>query len=166
MKHNASTGLTVVNVLNLPIPAVIIVTVMMLFSAFSFRFHAELLSFLIKADWGSLLKRNARAFVSSFSKNDWRKLLSKELRLYLIFLFFTLAFWLASSLPPLRAFFHVVDFSSSCGLNLVPFDEIGELGKIILVIVMFIGPMSFSVGEGIRVLRVFILVKTLLGRIL
>jgi trk system potassium uptake protein TrkH len=160
----STTGLTVVNVLNLPIPAVIIVTVMMLFSAFSFRFHAELLSFLIKADWGSLLKRNARAFVSSFSKNDWRKLLQKELRLYLIFLFFfTLAFWLASGLPPLRAFFHVVDFSSSCGLNLVPFDEIGELGKIILIIVMFIGPMSFSVGGGIRVLRVFILAKAFLA---
>lgn len=160
----STTGLTVVNVLNLPISAVLIVTIMMLFSAFSFRFHVDLLSFLIKADWKSLLKGNLKAFVFSFSKNDWKKLLPKELRLYLILLFFfTLAFWPASGLSPLRAFFHVVDFSSSCGLNLVPFDEIGELGKIILVIVMFIGPMSFSIGGGVRVLRAFILIKALLA---
>lgn len=160
----STTGLTVVNVLDLPLSAVLIVTTMMLFSALSFRFHADLLSFLIKADWKSLLKRNFKAFFSSFSKNDWKKLLPKELKLYFIFLsFFTLAFWLTSGLSLPRAFFHVVDFSSSCGLNLVPFDEIGELGKIILVIVMFIGPMSFSVGGGVRVLRVFILAKALVA---
>jgi len=76
---------------------------------------------------------------------------------------FTLAFWLATGFNPLRAFFHIVDFSASVGLNLVPFDEMGELGKIVLVIAMLVGPCSFSVGGGIRIFRIYILGKILLS---
>lgn len=160
----STTGLTIVNVLKLPILAIVTVTVMMLFSAFSFMFHFNLFSSIFKADWKNLFKGNWRMFVSSFSKAKWKKLLTRELELYLILLlFFTLAFWYESGLPLQRAFFHVVDMSSSCGLNLVPFNEIGEAGKIILVIIMLVGPMSFSIGGGIRVLRVFILLKALLA---
>ncbi|MDH5690465.1 MAG: hypothetical protein OEY81_03430 [Candidatus Bathyarchaeota archaeon] len=160
----STTGLTIVNVLRLPILAIVTVTVMMLFSAFSFTFHLNFFTSLREIDWKSLFKRNRKSFVLSLSKVKWKKLLATEFKIYIIFLFFfTLAFWFASGLSPLRAFFHVVDFSSSCGLNLVNFDEIGELGKIILVVIMFVGPMSFSIGGGIRVLRVFILAKALLA---
>jgi trk system potassium uptake protein TrkH len=159
----STTGLTIVRVLSLPILAIIAVTVMMLFSAFSFTFHLNLVKSLRQIDWKSLLKRNPRTFISSFSRIEWKRLFSNELKLYIIFLFvFTGAFCLASGINPFQSFFHMVDFSSSCGLNLVNFDAIGELAKVILVIAMFVGPMSFSVGGGIRVLRVYVLAKAFL----
>ena len=160
----STTGLTIVNILKLPILAIIAITVMMLLSALSFTFHLNLFSSICGLDWKSLFKRKRKMFRDSLSKVNWKKLLSTELKLYVVLLsLFTLGFWYASGLPPLRAFFHIVDFSSSCGLNLVNFEEIGEMGKIILVIVMFIGPMSFSIGGGLRVLRVYILAKALLA---
>ncbi len=140
----STTGLTVINVLELSLPAIIVITVMMVFSAFSFSFHLELFSFLFR--------------------KKAKLVLSKEIKLYLISLMiFTLAFWLATGFNPLRAFFHIVDFSASVGLNLVPFDEMGELGKIVLVIAMLVGPCSFSVGGGIRIFRIYILGKILLS---
>jgi len=160
----STTGLTIVNVLKLPLLAIIIITVMMLLSAFSFSFHLKLISSLFKADWKRLFKGKWKIFTSSLFKENWKRLLTKEIKLYLILLlFFTLAFWLVTGLHPLRAFFHIVDFSAGVGLNLVNFEEIGELGKIILVVVMIVGPCSFSVGGGIRILRLYILGKALLA---
>lgn len=160
----STTGLTIVNVLKLPTLAIVTVTVMMMFSAFSFTFHFSLFSSLFKIDWKSLFKGNRRLFTSSLAKMNWKKFLTTELKLYLVLLFlFTLAFWYVSGVPPLRSFFHIVDFSSSCGLNLVNFEEIGEAGKIVLVTAMLVGSMSFSIGGGVRVLRFFILVKALLA---
>lgn len=160
----STTGLTIVNVLNLPILAIVALTVMMLLSAVSFTFHLNLFSSICGVDWKSLFKRKRKIFRDSLSRVGWKKLLSTELKLFVVLLFlFTLAFWFASGMSPLRAFFHIVDFSSSCGLNLVNFEEIGEMGKIILVIVMFVGPMSFSIGGGLRVLRVYILAKAVLA---
>ena len=140
----STTGLTVVNVLEFPLSVIVVITVMMIFSAFSFSFHLELFSFLLR--------------------KKKKITLSKEIKLYLIsLLIFTLAFGLVTKLNPLRAFFHVVDFSASVGLNVVPFEEIGELGKIILVVVMLVGPCSFSVGGGIRIFRIYIIGKILLS---
>ena len=140
----STTGLTVVNILDLPLPAIIVVTVMMILSAFSFSFHLKLFSFI--------LRKNSRIG------------LSREIKLYLVSLsIFTLVFWFATRMNPLRAFFHIADFSASVGLNLVPFGELGDLGKIILVIVMLIGPCSFSIGGGIRIFRVYIVGKVLLS---
>ncbi|HDO41615.1 MAG TPA: TrkH family potassium uptake protein [Candidatus Bathyarchaeota archaeon] len=140
----STTGLTVVNVLEFPLSVIVVITVMMIFSAFSFSFHLELFSFLLR--------------------KKTKITLSKEIKLYLIsLLIFTLAFGLVTKLNPLRAFFHVVDFSASVGLNVVPFEEIGELGKIILVIIMLVGPCSFSVGGGIRIFRIYIIGKILLS---
>ena len=158
----STTGLTTVSVLRLPVLAIVTITVMMLFSAFSFTFHLNLFTSLRKMDWKNLIRRKPRVFGASFLRVNWRKLLTLEFKLYLILLFlFTLAFFMASGINPLQSFFHVIDMSSSCGLNLVPFNQIGDLGKIILITAMFVGPMSFSIGGGIRVLRVFILVKAL-----
>ncbi|MFX0067368.1 MAG: potassium transporter TrkG [Candidatus Hermodarchaeota archaeon] len=158
----STTGLTIVNVLNLPILAIVAVTVMMLFSAFSFTFHLNLISSLTKMDWKNFIKGNWRMFISSLSKVNLKKLLPMELKIYLLFLLlFTIAFWYETGVPLLRSFFHITDFSSSCGLNLINFNEITEMGKIILIIAMFVGPMSFSVGGGIRVLRVYVLFKAI-----
>ncbi len=160
----STTGLTTVNVLKLPVLAIVAVTVMMLFSAFSFTFHFKFLSALSQVEWKNLLKGKLRMFVSSFSKPDCGKLLTTELKFYLVLLLlFTLVFCYESGIFPLQAFFHVVDFSSSCGLGVVNFEALGETSKIVLVIVMLIGPMSFSIGGGIRVLRVFVLIKALLA---
>ena len=140
----STTGLTTINVLELPLSAIIVVTLMMILSAFSFSFHLELFLFLLR--------------------KKTKVVLSKEIKLYLASLLIsTLVFWPAAKLDLFRAFFHVVDFSASVGLNLVPFDEIGELGKIILVVVMLVGPCSFSVGGGIRIFRVYIIGKILLS---
>jgi Trk-type K+ transport system membrane component len=132
---------------------------MMLFSAFSFTFHLNLFSCLREIDWRSIFTRNRNEkqrsqnvfmyFVSNvkraFSKVKWRKLLSTEFKLYIIFLFFfCVMFWLSSGLSPFNAVFHVVDMSSSCGLGLIPFNDLGELAKVLTVVIMFVGPMSFS----------------------
>jgi len=160
----STTGLTVVNVLRLSVLAIIVITVMMLVSAFSFSFHLRFVSFLLKVNWKMLFKGNWRIFISSLSKENWKTLLTKEMKIYFILLLlFTLAFWHVTGLNPFRAFFHIIDFSTSVGLNLVPFEEIGEMGKIILVVVMLTGPCSFSLGGGIRILRLYILGKVLLA---
>ena len=155
----STTGLTIVNVLKLPVAAVITVTVMMLFSAFSFSFNLRFIS-LFTNFFSSLIKRDWKTFKSYIL--DWKKLPTKELALYLvILLFFTFIFAYMEGWPLSLAFFHIVDLSSSTGLNLVPFDEMGDTGKILLTVLMMIGPCSFSVGGGIRVLRFYILGKAL-----
>jgi len=155
----STTGLTTVNVLKLPVAAVIIITVMMLFSAFSFLFHLRFIVSLMNL-FSSLMKRDWKTLKSSLS--DWKGIPIKELTLYLmIILSFTVIFKYSAGLPLSQAFFHIVDMSSSTGLNLVPFDKIGVMGKIILIIIMMIGPCSFSIGGGIRVLRLYILGKVL-----
>jgi len=57
---------------------------------------------------------------------------------------------------------HILSSSASVGLNIIDPEEAGEVGKVVLIIVMLIGSSSFSVGGGIRVYRFYILWKTLL----
>jgi trk system potassium uptake protein TrkH len=158
----STTGLTVRSVLTFPLLAIVAVTVMMLFSALSFTLHLNLFSSVSQLDWKSLLRRRGSLFVESLRRVRLKKLVSMELQLYVvILLFFTLVFGYVSGLSPFQAFFHVVDFSSSCGLGVVNFDGLSEAAKIILVAVMLIGPMSFSIGGGLRVLRLYVLAKAL-----
>lgn len=136
----------------------------MLFSAFSFVFHFKLLTFIAKLEWRKLFSRHWRRFSLSIKRTKWKTLLSFELKCYVVLLvLLTLGFWGASGVNPFQSFYHVVDFSSSCGLGVVDFQKIGEAGKMILVAAMFIGPMSFSIGGGIRVLRTYVLGKSLVA---
>jgi trk system potassium uptake protein TrkH len=158
----STTGLTVVSASSMPLASIVVITLMMLLSAFSFVFHFKLLSFIAKIDWRRLFSRNWRRFLLSVSRIRWKELLSFELKCYLVLLvFLTFALWGVSGVNPFQSFYHVVDFSSSCGLGVVDFQEIGVAGKMILVAAMFIGPMSFSIGGGIRVLRAYVLGKYL-----
>ncbi len=162
----STTGLTVKSALTFPLLAIVAITVMMLFSAFSFTFHLNLFSSLFSSfsrlDWRGRFRRKKILFMPSLGGAKWKRLLSTELKLYVIILLLsTLAFCYASGVSPFQAFFHIVDFSSSCGLGVVNFDSLGELAKIVLIVVMIIGPMSFSIGGGIRVLRLYILIKAL-----
>jgi trk system potassium uptake protein TrkH len=160
----STTGLTVVSVSSMPSAAVVVITSMMLCSAFSFVLHFKLLSFIAKIDWRRLFSRNIRRFLLSIYRIKWKELLSLELKCYLVLLaIFTFVLWGVSGVNPLQSFYHVVDFSSSCGLNVVNFQQIGEAGKMILAVIMFIGPMSFSIGGGIRVLRAYVLGKSLVA---
>jgi trk system potassium uptake protein TrkH len=160
----STTGLTVVSVSSMPLASIVVITFMMLASAFSFVFHFRLLSLMTKIDWKMLLRRNRRRFLLSISRIKWKTLLLLELKIYLVLLaFLTFALWCVSGVNPLQSFYHVVDFSSSCGLNVVNFQEIGEAGKMILVATMFIGPMSFSIGGGIRVWRAYVLGRFLVA---
>jgi trk system potassium uptake protein TrkH len=158
----STTGLTLVNIFNLPKFAIMIVTIMMLFSGMSFVIHLNLVTLLRNINWKYLFTSSeTRRTLASFITHNLKKCFSSEMKLYVILLFvFTSAFWLASDLSLSRSFFHILDFSSSCGLNLLNFQELGDTAKYILVIVMMIGPMSFSIGGGIRILRLHLLFKT------
>jgi Trk-type K+ transport system membrane component len=158
----STTGLTIISASSMPVASVIVITFMMLASAFSFVFHFKLLTFIARIEWKQLFRRKWQSFLMSIKSIDWKSLLSFELKLYLALLgFLTIALWGVSGVNPFQSFYHVIDFSSSCGLGVVNFQEIGEAGKIILLAAMFIGPMSFSIGGGIRVIRAYILGKSL-----
>jgi trk system potassium uptake protein TrkH len=159
----STTGLTLVNIFNLPKFAIMIVTIMMLFSGMSFVIHLNLVTLLRHINWKYLfISSETRRTLASFITHNLKKCFSSEMKLYVVLLFFfTSVFWFASDLSLSRSFFHILDFSSSCGLNLLNFQELGDAAKHILVIVMMIGPMSFSIGGGIRILRLHLLFKTL-----
>lgn len=160
----STTGFTIISASSMPLASVIVITIIMFFSALSFVFHFKLFSFIAQIEWKKLFSRNRQLFWSSISRIKWKKLLSLELKCYLVLLIIlTLAFWVASGINPFQSFYHIIDFSSSCGLNVVNFQQIGEASKMILVAAMFIGPMSFSIGGGIRVIRGLILGKSLLA---
>ena len=160
----STTGLTIVSASSMSTASIVIITLMMLFSAFSFVFHFKLLTFMAKLEWRKLFSRHWRRFSLSIKRTKWKTLLSFELKCYVVLLvLLTLGFWGASGVNPFQSFYHVVDFSSSCGLGVVDFQKIGEAGKMILVAAMFIGPMSFSIGGGIRVLRTYVLGKSLVA---
>ncbi len=160
----STTGFTVISASSMPLASIIVITFMMFASALSFIFHFKLFSFLAEIEWKKLFSRNRYLFWLSISRTRLKQLFSIELKCYLVLLIFlTLAFWGASGINPFQSFYHIIDFSSSCGLGVVDFQHLGDAGKMILVAAMFIGPMSFSIGGGIRVMRALILGKSLMA---
>ena len=134
----STTGMTRANIFNFPLAAIVIVAVMMLFSSLSFQFHLAL--------W----------------KKKWKELFDRELKFYMILLvIFIMLFWMTSGFSIFRSIFHVFDFSPSVGLDLLDFSEINSVCKMVLVVMMFIGPTAFSIGGGIRAQRFYILLKML-----
>ena len=160
----STTGFTMISASSMPLASVIVITFMMFCSALSFVFHFKLFSFLAEIEWKKIFSKNRYLFWSSISRIRLKHLFSLELKCYLILLIFlTLIFWGASGINPFQSFYHIIDFSSSCGLGVVDFQTLGDAGKMILVAAMFIGPMSFSIGGGIRVMRALILGKSLIA---
>ncbi len=158
----STTGLTIIDVRTLPVSIQAIIAIIMLVSALSFSLHLKIFSILLNADWKSLLRGRLRSFVSSLLKNDWRPLLTNETKLHLILIAaFTFVYYAVTKLDLFNAFLHILSSSASVGLNIIDFNRIDEIGKIILVAVMLIGSSSFSIGGGIRVYRLYILGKTL-----
>jgi len=158
----STTGLTIVDVQTFPFSAQAILAVIMLVSALSFSLHLKIFSILLNADWKSLLRGRLGNFISSLLKNDWKSLLTNETKLHLILITaFTFVYYAVTKLDLFNAFLHVLSSSASVGLNIIDFNRIGEIGKIILVTVMLIGSSSFSIGGGIRVYRLYVLGKTL-----
>jgi len=158
----STTGLTIINVQTLSFSAQVVLAVIMLVSALSFSLHLKIFSILLSADWKSLLKGKGRNFISSLLENDWRPVLTKETKLHVILIVvFTFIYWMVSNLDPFNSFLHVLSSSASVGLNILDPDQMGEVSKIILVMVMLIGSSSFSIGGGMRVYRFYILGKTL-----
>ena len=85
--------------------------------------------FLMTNFFSSLIKRDWKTLKSSIL--DCKNLPVKELAFYLlILLFFTFIFKHLTGLPLYRAFFHIIDMSSSTDLNLVSFDKIGKQEKL------------------------------------
>lgn len=159
----STTGLTIVDVRMLPFAQRIILAFMMLVSALSFSFHLKILSIILSIDWKLLIKRRWKRFISSISEINWRSILTGETELHiLLILTFTIIYCLATNIDPFDSFMHILSSSASVGLNIIDPEEAGEVGKVVLIIVMLIGSSSFSVGGGIRVYRFYILWKTLL----
>jgi len=160
----STTGFTMISASSMPLASVVVIVFMMFSSALSFVFHFKLLSFLAEIEWKQLFNRQRYRFWLSISRIKWKELFSVELKCYLVLLaILTFTFWGVSGVNPFQSFYHVIDFSSSCGLGVVDFQHLGDAGKMILVAAMFVGPMSFSIGGGIRVLRAYILGKSLLA---
>ncbi|RLI06261.1 hypothetical protein DRO22_01555 [Candidatus Bathyarchaeota archaeon] len=156
----STTGLTIVNVQTLSFPTQVVLAIIMLVSALSFSLHLKFFSIILNADWKSLIRGKLKNFVSSLLENDFRSILTDETKLHIILIVsFTLLYWMATSLDPFSSFLQVLSSSASVGLNIIDPDKIGEIGKVILVIVMLIGASSFSIGGGIRVYRFYILGK-------
>lgn len=129
----STTGRTLRNVLLYPNFILIFIALIMLFTSFSFTFH-----------------------IYTFKK-EWRRLLSREILTYLIIIAIcSFLLSITSNLGVERSLFHVIDFSSSTGLNAIDFQSIGEGGKYVLTIIMMLGPCLFSVGGGIKILRLYI----------
>lgn len=159
----STTGLTVINVQTLSFSIQIVLAVIMLVSALNFSLHLKIFSIILSADWKSLIRGRRKNFVSSFLENDWRPILTDETKLHIILIVaFSFLYWMVTSLNPFNSFLQVLSSSASVGLNIIDPDKIGEIGKIILVIIMLIGASSFSIGGGIRVYRLYILGKLLI----
>lgn len=160
----STTGYTIISASSMPLSAVAVITLMMFSSGLSFVFHFKLLLFIKNIEWKKLLSRKPRRILIPIAEMPWKTLFTIELKGYLILIAaLTIAFWIASGTNPFQSFYHVVDFSSSCGLGVVDFPHLGDAAKMLLVVAMFIGPMSFSIGGGVRVQRVIIFAKTLLN---
>jgi len=158
----STTGLTIVDVRTLHFSAQSVIAAMMIISALSFSLHLKVFFISFSADWKSLLKGRLRRFASSILETNLRPVLTSETKLQIILIIsFTAIYWLATNLDPFSSFLHVLSSSASVGLNIIDSDEIGEVGKVILIIAMLIGASSFSVGGGIRVYRLYILGKVL-----
>ena len=156
----STTGLTIIDIKTISFSLQIAIAAIMLVSALSFSLHLKVFSILITADWRSLVKGRLRSFASSFLKNDWSPILTSETKLHLIIIVtFTFVYCAVTGLDPFSSFLEVLSSSASVGLNIIDPDRIGEIGKMILVILMLIGSSSFSIGGGIRVYRLYILGK-------
>jgi len=157
----STTGLTIIDVQTLSVSVRAILAIIMLVSALSFSLHLKILSILLNADWKALLRGRLKIFVSSLLENGWRPVLMNETKLHLILIvIFTFVYYAVTKLDLFNAFLHILSSSASVGLNIIDFNRVGEIGKIILVMVMLIGSSSFSIGGGIRVYRLYILGKT------
>ncbi|KYH39894.1 MAG: K+ transporter family protein, partial [Candidatus Bathyarchaeota archaeon B63] len=159
----STTGVTIIDVKALPIHVQAVLALIMLISALSFSLHLKVFSILIGADWKSLLRGRLRDFLSSLRRTGLEPILTDETKLHVGLIFiFTLICWVVTRLDLFSSFLHVLSSSASVGLNIIDPQRMGDIGKIILVVVMLIGASSFSIGGGIKVYRFYILWKIIM----
>lgn len=119
-------------------PNNVILCVLMVIAATSFTIHRKLF---------------AGKFKSAFTKEFWVFLF---IIFFAVFILNYFAKWDLQS-----AFFHVISASTSSGYSLLDFTQLSELTKFLFISLMFIGGMSFSPANGIRVARLLMFVKSI-----
>lgn len=119
-------------------PAGLIVIVMMIFGAMSFIIHYRIIS-------GKL-----------------RKAITSE---FIVFLLISaLCVLVLMTLYPLDVYttlFHVFSASSGTGFSTIDFTSVPEKPKLVYIILMFIGGMSFSTAGGIKISRLMLFFKSI-----
>ncbi len=118
-------------------PGGIIVMLMMLFGATSFMVHYKILS------------------------GKFRHALTTEFWMFIIISAIgILAVQSAYPMPVLTTVFHVISASTGTGFSALSFSGMPDNAKMVFVVLMFIGGMSFSTAGGIKVLRLIIFFKS------
>lgn len=119
-------------------PAGLIVIVMMTFGAMSFRIHYRIITLKL------------------------RKAITAE---FIVYLFISAICVVAlMKLYPLDLFttvFHVLSASSGTGFSTIDFTKVPDKPKLVYILLMFIGGMSFSTAGGIKISRLILFFKSI-----
>jgi trk system potassium uptake protein TrkH len=92
----------------------------------------------------------------------FKEAFNKEFFVFLIIIF-SASFLLFEFLKwdVVTSFFHVISVSASSGFATIDFIQLGEAAKLLFIVLMFIGGMSISPANGIRVARLIMFFKSI-----
>jgi len=119
-------------------PTGIVVIVMMVFGAMSFIIHYRFIS------------------------GKFRYAITKELIAYLLISFMSVfTLMVIYPLDLYTTVFHVLSASSGTGFSTIDFSSVPEKPKLVYILLMFIGGMSFSTAGGIKISRLMLFFKSI-----
>jgi trk system potassium uptake protein TrkH len=104
---------------------------------------------------------NFSVYINFFTFN-LKRIPSTELLTFLtILVISSLIFSFLSNLDIFTSFFHVVATSTTTGFSFIQFKNLSEIGKILLITLMFIGGCVLSTAGGIKVFRLLVFLKSI-----
>ncbi len=119
-------------------PAVLVVMVMMIFGATSFFIHYRIIHGKIR---------------SAFTKEFWMFILISAAGVVAVQAVYPLGI--------LSTVFHVLSASTGTGFSTINFSLIPEKTKLLFIVLMFLGGMSFSTAGGIKIFRLALFLKSI-----
>jgi trk system potassium uptake protein TrkH len=122
----------------IPFPNNFVLNVLMLIGATSFTIHYRLLTGKIRS-----------ALTTEF------------LGLSIIIIISTFLLTNFVNLDITTAFFHAMSASTTTGYSFISFKNLNETGKMIFIILMFLGGMTFSTAGGVKILRLILFFKSI-----
>jgi trk system potassium uptake protein TrkH len=104
---------------------------------------------------------NFSVYINFFTFN-LKRIPSTELLTFLtILVISSLIFSFLSNLDIFTSFFHVVATSTTTGFSFIQFKDLSEIGKILLITLMFIGGCVLSTAGGMKVFRLLVFLKSI-----